>query len=100
MVRGDEENRQEERVQAALRVDLGNNAVGITRDVSASGVFFETDASYDRGSAISFAVDIDTPSGPVVFCCKGEIVRIERRDGKLGVAVKLLESSLRAGVSG
>lgn len=35
--------RGEERVSAALPVDLGA-ATGVTRDFSASGIFFETDA--------------------------------------------------------
>lgn len=93
---GAEEQRREQRVHAALRVALDNNATGLTRDVSASGIFFETEAAFDRGSAICFDIDIDTPGGPVVLSCRGEIVRVERREARLGVAVKILESVLRA----
>jgi len=93
------EHRKEERVPAALRVDLGNNATGMTRDVSASGIFFETEASYISGDPISFAIDLDTPGGRMVLSCRGEIVRVERRDTRVGVAVRILESTLKAGAA-
>lgn len=89
----DSEKRRDERVATALPVDLGT-ATGITRDVSASGVFFETDATYAVGSEISFAVELDTPGGKMILRCKGEIVRIEPRDARVGVAVKITESTL------
>ena len=92
---GAEEHRREQRVRAALRVGLDNNAVGVTRDVSASGIFFETDASFDPGGPISFHIEIDTPGGAMVLSCRGEIVRVEQRDAKLGVAVRIVESVLK-----
>jgi Tfp pilus assembly protein PilZ len=87
------DKRREERVSTALSIDLGT-ATGVTRDVSASGVFFETDATYALGNEISFAVELDTPGGGVVLKCKGEIVRIEPRDARVGVAVKIVKSTL------
>lgn len=87
----DQDKRREQRVSAALSVDLGT-ATGVTRDVSASGVFFEIDATYALGSEIEFAVELDTPGGEMILRCKGEIVRIEPRDARVGVAVKILES--------
>ena len=99
MPRG-EDNRKEERVRAALRVDLGNNLSGCTRDVSASGIFFETEVSYAQGSPIDFAIDLDTPGGKIKLNCHGEIVRVERRDARVGVAVRILESMLRSAPRG
>ncbi|OGA22818.1 MAG: hypothetical protein A3H34_04555 [Betaproteobacteria bacterium RIFCSPLOWO2_02_FULL_67_19] len=89
------DHRSEERVRAALPVKLGN-ASGITRDVSASGIFFETDAAYAIGNSIRFAVDLDTPGGRVALKCSGEIVRLEPRDGRIGVAVHIIESRLES----
>lgn len=80
--------RREERVPAALAVDLGRAKKGVTRDVSASGAFFETDISYKIGSRVRFAIDLATPWGPAHFDCRGKIVRLERRDGTVGVAVR------------
>ena len=96
MAQGGEENRKDQRVRAALRVDLEGAGSGVTRDVSASGVFFETDASYARGSSIRFHLDIETPGGPMLLTCRGEVVRLERCGERLGVAVRILESSVSA----
>ena len=68
----------------------------MTRDVSASGIFFEIDATYALGSSIRFTVKLDTPGGPVNLKCEGEIVRIEPRGPKVGVAVKITESAMEA----
>ena len=87
------EHRKEERVSTALPVDLGG-AKGVTQDVSASGIFFETDADYAPGHAISFAVELDTPGGRMRLKCEGEIVRVEPRNGRVGVAVKITQSVL------
>ncbi len=93
MDKGDAEHRREERVRAALPVNLGN-ATGVTRDVSASGLYFETDAAFAAGSPINFAIDIETPGGMMVLSCRGEIVRVEKRGQQQGVAVRIVESSL------
>lgn len=86
---------REERVPAALPVSLDRGA-GITRDVSASGVFFETDVNYAPGSEISFAIELNGPAGKMMFKCLGQIVRVEERGGKVGVAAKIIESRLEA----
>ena len=78
-----------------LPVSVGS-AAGIARDVSASGIFFEIDAAYTIGSSINFAVKLDTPSGFMNLKCLGEIVRIEPRDSRMGVAVKITESTMEA----
>ena len=90
------ESRSEERVRAALPVQVGDRVCGITRDVSASGIFFETDDTFTAGGSISFAIDIDAPGGRMVMSCRGEVVRVEQRDRRVGVAVRIVESSLRA----
>ena len=87
--------RREERVPAMLPVDV-ENAAGIVRDVSASGIFFEIDAKYTLGSSISFAVKLDTPSGDMNLKCRGKIVRIEPRETRVGVAVEITESMMEA----
>ncbi len=77
-----------------VRLDRG---VGVTQNVSASGVFFETNVDYAAGSEISFAIELDGPQGKkVMLRCRGEIVRVEHRDGKLGVAAKIVASKLES----
>ena len=87
--------RSERRVRARLPVDLGR-AQGVTRDVSASGAFFETDASYKVGSRVRFAIDLATPWGPARFDCRGKIVRLEKHDGTVGVAVQFTDADAAA----
>ncbi len=86
--------RQEERISVARPVRL-DRGVGVTRNVSASGVFFETDVDHAPGSKISFAIELDGPQGEkLMLKCQGEIVRVEHRDGKVGVAAKIIASKL------
>ena len=87
------DKRQEERVSAVLPVMLGNT-VGTTRDVSASGMFFETSATLAPGETISFTVEFDTPGGKRMLRCLGDIVRTEIRDPVVGVAVRIIESTM------
>ncbi len=85
------ENRRARRVRALLPVLVGKAHQGLTRDVSASGAFFETDASYRVGSVVRFAINLETPWGPARFDYRGKIVRLEKHDGTLGVAVRFTD---------
>ena len=90
--------RTQQRVSAALPVNVDGHAVGTTRDISPSGIFFETDLEMTNGSSIHFSLEFDNPSGKLLLECSGQVVRIERHDGKIGVAAKIIESRLeRAG---
>jgi hypothetical protein len=89
-----EPKRRDARVKASLPVSVDGRAAGVTKDVSASGVFFETEEDMADGSAIEFTVEFESPTGKLVMRCSGQIVRVERSGGKLGVAAKILESKL------
>jgi hypothetical protein len=86
------DQRRGERISASLPLEAGG-VPGIARDVSASGIFFETDAEYSIGGPVSLALDLDTPWGKVMLRCQGKIVRVERRDEKVGVAVRFTDST-------
>lgn len=85
--------RCEERIHAALPVNL-ETATGITHNVSASGIFFETSATLAQGSSISFTVEFDAPGGKMELKCQGEIVRTEQCGDRMGVAVKITDSTM------
>jgi PilZ domain-containing protein len=93
MKKNGEDQRAEERIGAAWPVDLGAST-GVTCDVSASGMFFETDATYALGNEVTFAVDLATPCGKLTLRCQGSIVRLEPREHRVGVAVKITASKL------
>ena len=64
---------------------------GVTRDVSESGVFFETVMPVEMGQALEFQLvfgDAD-PQFQARVHCEGEVVRVEPLAVGRGVAVKL-----------
>lgn len=92
------DKRREERMSTArpVRLDRGQ---AVTRNISTSGVFFETDVAYAQEGEIIFAIELDGPQGEkLVLRCQGEIVRVERRNGKVGIAAKIVSSKLESGV--
>ena len=86
--------RAEDRINMALTFTMENGVVGLTRDVSASGIYFETDAKQAPGSTIKFILRFSTPSGEMALRCQGEIVRIEPLGKRVGIAAKLVETKM------
>lgn len=89
----EQEKRREEQVFTQLPVELGA-AMGVTRDVSATGLYIETDAQYPVGGKIDLSVELDTPGGKMILKCHGSIVRLEHHGTKTGVAVKIIDSTI------
>lgn len=79
---------------------IGAGVGGTTRNVSPSGVYFESEAEQTVGSVIDFRIDFDTPGGPICLKCRGEIIRTERHGSRVGAALKILESKFEAGRDG
>ena len=91
------EKRREDRMAATRPVRMAH-ASGITRNISASGVFFETVGDYVPGNLIAFAIVLrGTGAENAWLACKGTIVRVEQRADALGVAVKITSSTLESG---
>lgn len=94
MITEQPEKRSGPRIHAALPVFL-KNIEGITRDVSASGVFFWTSEPVCvPGELISFSVEFKRPEGRMMLKCQGDVVRMEPRAAEIGVAVKIIESAM------
>lgn len=93
------DRRQAPRFRIAIPVELEGGR-GTTRDVSLSGVYFETDQSFAPGEQINLALVLErvSPGRPVRLECEGRIVRVSRFDTQIGVAVAF--SSYRFGSSG
>lgn len=88
------EHRSEPREQIQLPVGLAGGKQAVTRDISASGLFFEMDSAQQVGGLVDLEIELDTPSGPMKLKAQGQIMRIEQQAGKTGVGVKLLNSRL------
>jgi hypothetical protein len=84
------ERRKETRFVGKIPVDL-KEGTGITRDFSASGVYFETDQSLSPEEPIEFVMNLEyTGLGSLVRVrCLGDIVRVEPMGEKTGVAVAI-----------
>ncbi|NOU01905.1 MAG: PilZ domain-containing protein [Gallionella sp.] len=89
------ELRNEERVLVAHTIRLGN-LQGMTRDISASGVYFWVDATFAVGETIHFIIEFGKKGVNFILKCIGEIVRVENREGKVGVAVKISHSVMES----
>ena len=95
MIAQEPDKRRGQRIQTALPVFL-KNVEGITRDVSASGVYFWTsESSCALGELISFSVELKRPEGRMMLKCQGDVVRTEPRNGAMGVAVKITDSAMK-----
>jgi len=88
----DIERRASVRIPIAQPVYL-EKARGFTHNLSTSGVFFWlSSGSYNVGEEIRFTLEISRPEGPVMVKCRGLIVRVERYESRLGVAVRFTET--------
>jgi len=87
------QKRRDQRVDTPMLVFL-ENARGVTRDTSASGAFFWTSGTYAPGQPISFAIELKTAGGRMMWKCKGAVVRTEPRDHMVGVAASITESTM------
>jgi hypothetical protein len=77
--------RREERFDSTMPVQLERGS-GVTRNVSATGIYFVTDVALERGVALDLTLDFNNyPGGPLRVKCRANVVRIEPRDGKNGV---------------
>ena len=81
---GFEERRRGQRFKVALPVQL-NDGIGITCDISTSGIFFETESAHSIGETIRLSLNFEHET----LQCEGRVVRVEPRNGQFGVAVEL-----------
>ncbi len=80
------EKRRDRRIDIALPVML-ENAAGVTRNVSSTGVFFWTNGTYALGDVVNFTMGRRTESGEFILKCRGVVLRTEQRSNDVGVAV-------------
>jgi PilZ domain len=82
--------RKEERFHTTLPVKLARGD-GVTRNVSATGIYFITSQTLKEGAEVRFALDFqDFPGGAIQVNCIARVVRIEEQDGKnKGVAAAI-----------
>lgn len=86
--------RRHHRANIGMRVFM-DSAVGVTRDMSASGVYFWISGAYKVGESITFWIELKRSRDKMMRKCKGKILRVERQDAThVGLAVRITESTL------
>ena len=88
------QNRRHQRVPSAIAFTLDDGSDAITRDLSPSGVYFETEGRVTVGSVVRFSLQFDNPSGNLLFLCVARVARIREENGKLGIGAEIVESRL------
>ncbi len=70
---------------------------GVTRDISASGLYLVQDQPCEKGSRIEFWVDLKTPTGDLKLSAEGEVIRVEKvDDGRFGIGIKILRQVIQS----
>lgn len=81
--------------RAAVRFDTSMpvriaGAEGATHNISAHGVYFETDVQQRIGSLVNLTVEYTLYGRTHRLQCEAKVVRVDRQDGRIGVAARLL----------
>lgn len=87
--------REHERVRVAMPVYMAGQ-YGVTRDVSAGGVYFELKRDIRVGSEISFEIGLEHQQEMMRVRCQGIVVRTECMGDRTGIAVKLADMRLES----
>ena len=91
------ERRSEVREEVALTVTIAGGAIGLTRDVSPSGLYFECQDNLGPMTEIGFTLDLEGCPRPMRLVGEGRVVRVERNGDGSGVGVRMLSSRLVCG---
>jgi len=85
-----DEKRSSQRLQVEIPVYIGQEET-ISRDVSCSGIYFQTDQSFIEGDDLNFSLELiyALPGKQIKLNCQGEAVRIEQRGEIFGIAAKI-----------
>jgi hypothetical protein len=81
--------------RAAFRFDTSlpvalQGAIGETHNVSAHGVYFETDVQQRVGELVNFTLEFTLYGRRHRLLCEGKVVRVERQGDRVCVAARLV----------
>jgi len=78
------------RHRVVASIELPNGDRGRVRNISNSGLFFELDEPLEPGRTLHVSLILNDlhPMPPVQLEAAGRVVRVERLDGKAGIAIE------------
>jgi len=65
---------------------------GLTRNISATGIYFETEIAAEPGSRVHFSIEMHVHGEKQKLLYDGEVIRVDHQNGMLGIATKLTVS--------
>lgn len=83
--------RTTERFATRLPIEIGR-IPGLTCDISATGIYFETETLPMPSSLLLLVVEVTVGGEKMKLRCDGEVVRVDQKAGKLGIAAKFIHS--------
>ncbi len=89
VVQGDSEQRGAARFDTALPVHMAG-ATGATHNISAQGIYFETDVQQEVGSLVTFTLEFTLYGERHQLLCEGKVIRVDTDGDRVGVAARLV----------
>lgn len=83
--------RSADRFDTELPVEI-DGISSLTRNISATGMYIETDTHQTPGSHVHFTVEVVVRGQNLKLVCEGEVVRVEQKGDTTGIAIKLDKS--------
>ena len=83
------EQRSADRFETALPVAIGGSH-GQTQNISATGVYFESDVRQHVGALVNFTVEFTLHGERHRLSCEGKVVRVDEQGDRVGVAAELV----------
>ena len=77
------------RFDTAMPVRMEDGA-GQTHNISAQGIYFETDVEQRIGSLVNFTVEYTLYGQKHRLLCEGKVIRVEPHGSRVGVAARLV----------
>lgn len=83
------DQRAAQRFGLALRLTIDGDE-GATHDLSATGLYFESETAYVQGQTLSMVLEFPGATGTRKPACEAEVVRVTTVGERFNVAVRLL----------
>jgi hypothetical protein len=84
------ENRSAERFSLTYEVEF-ENGTGFTRNISKTGVYFETSSFHNVGSIVQFSIQLHKLNKEINrLRCHGRVIRTDQNAHQWGIAVNYL----------
>lgn len=88
--------RKDERVLIDLPIRIADGGDGVMRNVSASGVYFQTQRALEAGQTVELEMTfLDARGAPIEVKCCARVVWVEKQGALRGVAGSIISLEFR-----